>query len=213
MMGLKEPVNGLLHLIGAVLAIPACVLLIIFSAGSPLKIVAFSIYGVALFLLYLFSTLYHWLPKSKSRFQVFRKLDHLSIYALIAGTYTPFSLLVMRGVGGWVIFAIIWAIAITGITLQAIFIDVPRLITTIGYILMGWLVLFDVGPLIAHLPANGLYWLLAGGIIYSLGGVVYVVKKPNLFKYFGYHELWHCFVLLGSSCHFIALLFYVALVK
>ncbi|MDD5456223.1 MAG: hemolysin III family protein [Candidatus Margulisbacteria bacterium] len=204
--------NGILHMIGAALAIPALLLLVFFSRGSALKIISFAIYGLSLFLLYLFSTLHHCLPRAAGgKGQVFRKLDHLAIYALIAGTYTPFCLLVMKGLGGWIIFTVIWLIAIAAISVQAVFINLPRSLTTTGYILMGWLVVLNLPALLKNLPLGGLLWLLAGGIIYSVGGVIYALKKPRVFSWLGFHELWHFFVLGGSACHFIALFFYVAL--
>lgn len=199
-------------MIGAVLSIPALVVLIVFGGNSPWKIISFSIYGASLFILFLFGTLYHWLPQSAGgRYQIFRKLDHLAIYFLIAGTYTPFCLITLRGPWGWTMFGLIWGMAIFGMVLQSIYINVWRWLTTLIYILMGWLVLIAVKPLIQALPAGGLMWLVIGGVIYSIGGVFYTVKKPNPHPKFGYHELWHVLVLLGAACHFIAILFYVAL--
>ncbi len=207
---LKEPLNGLLHLIGASLAIPAAIILVVLSWGSPLAVVSFAIYGISLFLLYLFSTLYHWLPaRASGKGQVFRKLDHLAIYLLIAGTYTPYSLIVIGGISGWFLFSIIWILAITGIVFQSIYINLPRWLTTTGYLIMGWMVAFHLPALLAKLPPEGLYWLIAGGVVYSLGGVIYVLKKPNFHRLFNFHALWHVFVLGGSICHFISLLYYV----
>lgn len=210
-MKLKDPLSGLLHLIGAVLAIPALIVLIVTGQDSVWKIVSFSIYGASMFLLYLFSTLYHWLPKEAGgKNQVFRKLDHLAIYLLIAGTYTPFCLNTLRGSWGWSIFGIVWGLAIAGMAIQGVYINVWRWLTTTVYVVMGWVIVLALKPLLANLPWNGFLLLLGGGVIYSIGGVIYTIKKPNLFKKFGYHELWHIFVLGGSICHFLALLFYVA---
>ena len=214
-MALKEQLNGFLHLLGAVLAVPATALLILKSAASgediAWKIVGFSIFGLALFLLYFWSTMYHWLPQSAGgKNQVFRKFDHLSIYLLIAGTYTPFCLITLRGVWGWALFGLIWGLAAVFITLQAIFINLPRWLTTAVYVLMGWLIILAIKPLLANLYPNALLPLVSGGVVYSLGGVVYTLKKPDLFKYFGYHELWHVMVLAGSALHFLALYLYVA---
>ncbi len=207
MLKLKEPLNGWLHLIGAVLAIPAMIILIIKST-SAWQVTAFAIYGATLFLLYLFSTLYHWLPKNAGgKYQVFRKLDHLAIYALIAGTYTPFCLVTLRGGWGWTLFGLVWGIALTGMILQAIYINLPRWLTTSAYVLMGWLIVIGLKPLINNLSVEGFKWLMAGGLVYSIGGIIYTIKKPNLFKGFGYHELWHCFVLGGSVLHFFAMLY------
>jgi hemolysin III len=211
-MKLKEPLAGATHLIGAVLSIPALILLIIYGSNSAWKIVSFSIYGSSLFLLFLFGTLYHWLPQSAGgKAQIFRKLDHLAIYLLIAGTYTPFCLITLNGIWGWSIFGVIWVMAVFGIVIQSVYINVWRWLTTTIYICMGWLIVVAFKPLGSNLSPEGIRWLIAGGIIYSIGGVIYTIKKPNLSKVLGYHELWHLFVLAGAACHFIAILFYIAL--
>jgi hemolysin III len=214
-MTLKEPLNGLLHLFGAILAVPATALLILKSAASgqdaAWKIVGFSIFGLTLFSLYFWSTMYHWLPQNAGgKNQVFRKLDHLSIYALIAGTYTPFCLITLRGAWGWTLLGLVWGLAVVFSILQAIFIDLPRWLTTTVYVIMGWLVIISIKPLLANLDPGALLPLISGGVVYSIGGVVYTLKKPNLFKQFGYHELWHVMVLGGSALHFLALYFFVA---
>lgn len=210
-MKLKDPLSGFLHFIGAILAIPGTILLIIYGIGSVWKIVSFSIYGICLFLLFSFSTVYHWLPqKAGGKYQILRKLDHFAIYALIAGTYTPFCLVTLRGPWGWTIFGVVWGLTIIGITLQSFFINVPRLLTTIVYLLMSWMVVVAIKPLLSNLPTLGLLLLLIGGVIYSIGGVIYILKKPNFHKLFNYHDLWHIFVLLGAFFHFLALLLVVA---
>lgn len=209
---LKEPFAGLLHFIGAILSIPALVILIVLGSNSSWKVISFSIYGASMFILFLFGTLYHWLPQlAGGRYQVFRKLDHIAIYFLIAGTYTPFCLNTLRGPWGWTVFGIVWSMAIFGMVLQSIYIDVWRWLTTLIYVLMGWLVLIALKPLIQSLPAGGIMWLVIGGVIYSIGGVIYTIKKPNIDPKFGYHELWHTLVLLGAACHYIVILFYVAI--
>lgn len=212
-MKLKEPLAGLIHLIGAVLSIPALIILIVIGNSSAWKVVSFSLYGLSLFLLFLFSTLYHWLPQSAGgKNQILRKLDHLAIYLLIAGTYTPFCLNTLLGPVGWSIFGILWGIAVFGIILQSVYINVWRWLTTSIYITMGWIILVVLKPLINNLPINGFILLVIGGLIYSIGGVIYTIKKPNIHPKFGYHELWHVFVLLGAACHFVAILLYVALI-
>ena len=214
-MKLKEPLNGLLHLIGAALALPAAALLIIKSvlSGQDViwKVVGFSIFGFTLFMMYFWSTMYHWLPRSAGgKNQVFRKFDHLSIYALIAGTYTPFCLISLRNAWGWTLFGLVWGLAVVFISLQAIFINLPRWLTTMVYVVMGWLVIIIIEPLLTALDPASLPLLVSGGIVYSVGGVIYTVKKPNLFPKFGYHELWHIMVLAGSLLHFLALYFFIA---
>ncbi len=209
-MKLKNPLSGSLHFIGALLSIAAIVLLILSGLGDPWKIISFSIYGSTLLILYSCSTLYHWLPQEAGgKNQIFRKLDHLSIYLLIAGTYTPFCLVTLRGPWGWSLFGVIWGLAIMGILIQAVYINVKRWITTSIYIGMGWMVVIALKPIYESLQLNGIYLLVAGGLAYSIGGVVYTLKKPNISKYFGYHELWHIFVLLGSFLHFLCVLIFV----
>ncbi|MFA5112674.1 MAG: hemolysin III family protein [Candidatus Margulisiibacteriota bacterium] len=208
---LKEPLSGALHFLGAVLAVLALVALILNGLDSPWKIVSFSIYGATLILLYNFSTLYHWAPPELGgKNQLFRKLDHLSIYLLIAGSYTPFCLVTMRGPWGWSLLGVVWGLALIGIMVQAIYINVDRRLTTLIYIGMGWMVLVAIKPLLAALPPNGIWLLFLGGLAYSLGGVVYALKKPNFSRFFGFHELWHLFVLLGSFLHFLAIYLYIA---
>ena len=161
-------------------------------------------------MLFIFSTLYLWMQKEAGGpHQIFRKLDHLSIYLLIAGTYTPFCLVTLRGPWGWTIFGIIWGLAIAGILMQSVYINVARWLTTLVYLGMGWMIVVAIQPLMNNLEVNGLYLLLAGGLSYSVGGIIYGLKKPNIFKHFGFHELWHVFVLLGAFFHFMAVLLYV----
>ncbi|HTY13919.1 MAG TPA: hemolysin III family protein [Candidatus Omnitrophota bacterium] len=210
-MNLKEPLSGSLHFLGMLLSIAALVVLVVVGRDSAWKVVSFSIYGATLILLYNFSTLYHWLPREAGgRFQLFRKLDHLSIYLLIAGTYTPFCLVTLRGPWGWSLFGVVWGLAVLGVLVQSIYINVNRWITTAIYLGMGWMVLIAIKPLIDTLPAGGIILLAAGGVLYSVGGAVHAAKKPNLFKYYGFHELWHTLVLLGSTAHFFSILLYVA---
>ncbi|MDD4179571.1 MAG: hemolysin III family protein [Candidatus Margulisbacteria bacterium] len=210
-MKLKEPLSGALHFLGLMLAVIASVFLILSGLDSAWKIVSFSIYGATLILLYNFSTIYHWIPKELGgETQLFRKLDHLAIYLLIAGTYTPFCLVTMRGPWGWSLFGIVWGLALAGILIQSVYINVDRRFTTLIYVGMGWMVLIAIKPLLETLNPNGIWLLVFGGVAYSVGGIVYALKKPNFSKYFGFHELWHLFVLLGSFFHFLAVYYYVA---
>lgn len=210
-MRLREPLSGWIHFVGILLSIAALVVLVVVGHDSAWKVVAFSIYGGTLILQYNFSTLYHWVyGPNNQRLPLLRKLDHLSIYLLIAGTYTPFCLVTLRGPWGWSILGVIWGFALLGVVIQSIYINVNRIFTTIIYLGMGWMIVIALKPLLETLPLNGLWLLLAGGLAYSLGGVVYALKKPNFSKVFGFHELWHLFVLLGSFLHFLSILFYVA---
>lgn len=212
MARIKDPVSGITHLIGAALSLAGLVLLIVFAAlysnEKAWDIVSFTIFGVALLLLYLFSTLYHMLNLKEKGTRVFRKFDHIMIYILIAATYTPVCLGPLRGPWGWTIFGIVWAMAIIGTILTAVWIDAPRKLTTAIYIIMGWTVVIALYPMITIFSQiqrgiEGMLWLLAGGIFYTIGGVLYAKKWPKLkSKYWGFHEIFHIFVMLGSFCQF-----------
>ena len=212
MAKIKDPVSGITHLIGASLSLVGLVLLIVFAAlysnEKGWDIVSFTIFGVALLLLYLFSTLYHMLNLKEKGTRVFRKFDHIMIYILIAATYTPVCLGPLRGPWGWTIFGIVWAMAILGTILTAVWIDAPRKLTTAIYIIMGWTVVIALYPMItifSQIPRGieGMLWLLAGGIFYTIGGVLYAKKWQKLkSKYWGFHEIFHIFVMLGSFCQF-----------
>ncbi|MCC8999832.1 MAG: hemolysin III family protein [Candidatus Contendobacter sp.] len=198
--------NSISHLVGAAAALVGLVIVVVVAAqqGDPWKIVSFSIYGATLFLLYTFSTLYHSLQGRAKR--IFRKLDHLSIYFLIAGTYTPFALVTLRGAWGWTIFGIIWGLVIVGIVLESLPQKGNRIWSVAVYILMGWLILIALKPLLQALPAGGFIGLLLGGIFYT-GGLVFYALDSRV-KHF--HGIWHLFVLAGSVSHYLTILFYVA---
>ncbi len=219
MAKVRNLVSGLTHCIAAALSIAGLVVLIVFSSlkGDAFDVVSFTIFGVALFLLYLFSTLYHWLNISEKALTVFRKFDHIMIYILIAASYTPICLGPMRGPWGWSIFGVIWGFAILGTILTSIWIKAPRMLTTSIYLAMGWTVIIAIFPLInAFKNANMLYslwWLVLGGIFYTIGGILYAFKWPKKnFKCFGFHEIFHIFVMLGSFCHYWFILKYVLIV-
>ena len=198
--------NSISHLIGAVAALVGLVIVVVVAAqqGDPWKIVSFSVYGFTLFSLYTISTLYHSLQGRAKRF--FRKLDHMSIYFLIAGTYTPFTLVTLRGVWGWTIFGIIWGLALFGLVLEALPQKGNRVLSMVVYVLVGWLVLVALKPLLAALPTAGFIWLLVGGICYTGGMAFYFFDE----KVRHFHGIWHLFVLAGSVCHYLTILFYVA---
>jgi hemolysin III len=216
MAKVRDLVSGLTHCVGAALSLVGLVLLIVFSAiyGTAYHVVSFTIFGVGLFLLYLFSTLYHWLNISEKGITVFRKFDHIMIYILIAASYTPICLVPLRGPWGWSLFGIIWGLAILGTILSAVWIKAPRIITTSIYIIMGWAVVIATYPLIkVFSEADKLYsllWLLIGGILYTIGGIIYALKRPKKkICGFGFHEIFHIFVMLGSACHYVFILRYV----
>ena len=200
--------NSISHLVGAVAALVGLVIVVVEAAlqGDPWKIVSFSVYGATLFSLYTISTIYHSVQGRAKR--IFRKLDHLSIYWLIAGTYTPFTLVTLRGSGawGWTIFGIIWGLALVGLALETLPQKGNRVLSVVVYVLMGWLVLVALKPLLAALPMAGFCWLLLGGIFYT-GGLVFFFYDEKV-RHF--HGIWHLFVLAGSISHYLTILFYVA---
>jgi len=201
----EEKINIITHAIGLLLSIAALVVLIVHASynGSARHIVSFTIFGASLILLYSASTLYHYSQKPSLRHKL-NVLDHASIYVLIAGTYTPFTLVTLKGALGWTIFGITWGIALVGVFLKLFYTGRYDKISTIAYVAMGWIIIIAIKPLIENLPINGLYWLLAGGISYTVGAVLYSIKK---IKY--NHAIFHIFVLLGSFSHFMAVYFYV----
>ncbi|MGB5475239.1 MAG: hemolysin III family protein [Gammaproteobacteria bacterium] len=202
----SERFNSISHLVGAVLALAgAVVLVVVASRGDDTRrIVSFSIYGATLFLLYLISTLYHGLPTGRAK-HVFRVLDHQAIYLLIAGSYTPFTLVVLDGIVGWWLFGAIWGMAVLGLVLDALPRRGARVLPFIIYFVMGWLIVLAIDPLLAALPRTGFIWLLTGGILYSSGIVFFALDR----RYPWMHGVWHLFVLAGSISHYVAILVYV----
>ena len=200
-----ERFNSISHLVGAVAAAAGLVALVMLAAqqGDPWRIVSFSIYGTTLLLLYTFSTLYHSL-RGKAK-KIFRMLDHYSIYLLIAGTYTPFTLVTIRGVWGWWLFGIIWGLAAIGIVLDSLPKKGRRILPIIIYLVMGWSCVAALKPLLEVLPMVGFYWLLAGGIFYTFGIIFYALDA----RVRHFHGVWHLFVLAGSISHYVTIFFYV----
>jgi hemolysin III len=202
-----ERLNGVTHLFGAVAAAAGLAVLVVLAAqqGDAWKVVSFSIYGVTLFLLYLFSTLYH---STRGRAKsILQKFDHHAIYLLIAGSYTPFTLVTLRGAWGWTLFGLIWGLAVLGMVVDSLHSKNARRILPMAiYIVMGWLVLIAFKPLIVALPHAGVLWLVTGGLFYTLGTIFYALDK----KLRHAHGIWHLFVLAGSISHYLAVLLYVA---
>lgn len=217
MIKVKDPVSGYTHLLGALLSIVGLVLLIITAINhgeGAWDIISFSIFGCGLILLYTFSSLYHLLNVGERATKILRKFDHIMIYILIAASYTPICLGPLRGPWGWSIFGIVWGLAIIGIILTAAWINAPRWLTTTIYVVMGWTVIIAIYPMLTifkNLNAlSSLLWLLAGGIFYTIGAIIYAFKWPHLKnKYFGFHEIFHIFVMLGSLCQFWFIFHYV----
>lgn len=200
-----EHFNSISHIIAAAAALAGVIVLVVFSAqkGDPWKIVSFSVYGATLFLLYAVSSLYHSLGGRAKAF--FRRLDHCAIYLLIAGTYTPFTLVTLRGVWGWSIFGAVWGLALVGIVLEYHPLKGRRILPVVIYLVMGWIVLFALRPLLDVFPLPGFKWLLAGGIFYTSGILFFAFDK----KVRHFHGIWHLFVLAGSISHYLAILLYV----
>jgi hemolysin III len=198
----EEIANAITHGIGALLAVAGLVVLIVMAAihGSVWHIVSFSIFGTTLVLLYFASTLYHSLTHVKAK-SVFHKFDHISIYLLIAGTYTPFCLTALRGWIGWTVLGVVWSCAILGAVLKAISVGKRIKLSTVLYILMGWVILVAIQPLYKAMPFNGFLFLIAGGISYTIGTIFFI---RNQVKY--NHSVWHVFVLGGSVLHFFSVL-------
>ena len=200
-----EKFNAWTHLIGAVLAAIGAVWLLVLASftGDPWKIVSVAIYGVTLVLLYSISTVYH--SVSGPRKKVLQKLDHLSIYLLIAGSYTPFCLITLRGAWGWTLFGIVWGLGVIGMLQEIKPRSEARVLSLIIYAVMGWIVLIAVKPLIAALGMTGFKWLAAGGVLYTVG----IIFFANDSRFRHWHGIWHLFVMAGSLLHFVAILFYV----
>lgn len=211
-MRIKDPVSGFSHLAGAVMSVAALSVLVVLASmnATAWHIVSFSIYGSAMFLLYAASAAYHLIPLNEKGTRILKKLDHVMIFMMIAGTYTPFCLVPLRGGWGWSIFGIVWGFAVVGIFFKLFYIHAPRFLSTSIYLAMGWISIVAIYPIVKNVPAGGVVWLAAGGLLYSIGAVIYALKKPNPWPgVFGFHEIWHIFVLAGSFCHFMVMLLYI----
>lgn len=209
----REPFNAISHLIGAVLSVAALLAMVIKASSEGLPavyILAVVIFGVSLISLYTASTVYHSVKGKPETIAFLRKLDHSMIFLLIAGSYAPFCLIALDGTLGWTVFILVAALGISGILFKMVWFHSPRWLSTAIYIIMGWIIVFAVVPLAENLSAIGLSLLVGGGIMYTVGGIIYAVK-PNFlsFKYAAFHEIFHIFILLGSLCHFLAVYFYV----
>ena len=209
----REPFNGLTHLVGGLISSVGLVVLLATatSEGRVDQLVAFAIFGFSLIALYSASALYHLLPLSPRGVARLRRVDHMSIFLLIAGTYTPFCLLALDG--GWRVglLGLVWGLALCGIVLKLLWMDAPRWLSVALYLGMGWVALVAAPALFRAVPAGGMAWVLGGALVYSVGALIYGLKRPNPKPgVFGFHELWHLFVMAGSACHFWAVLGYIA---
>ncbi len=209
----REPINGFTHLAGALLSFAGLLAMVIkasISSGSQLVITSVIIFGISMILLYAASATYHMVIAKDRVIAFLRRLDHAMIFILIAGTYTPFCLISLKGFTGWVLFSIVALVALIGVLFKMIWFNAPRWLSTIIYIALGWVVIIVVKPLAAAISVNGLFLLVLGGIFYTIGGIIYAAKPKFLeFKHFGYHEIFHIFIMLGTAAHFFSVYLYV----
>lgn len=212
---IREPGSAITHLIGVILSVLATTPLLIKVAvqDDHTAFIAMAIFMCSMVALYSASTIYHSVTVRDRILRVFRKLDHMMIFVLIAGSYTPICLIVLGGKSGYTLLAVVWGIALVGMTIKACWITCPKWFSSVIYIAMGWICLAVFGTLWNTLPHSAFLWLLAGGIVYTVGGVIYALKLPIFnakHRFFGSHEIFHLFVLGGSICHFIFMYQYVA---
>jgi hemolysin III len=204
---LREPVNSLTHWGGAILALAGLAALLIVGWSTPAKIVSLLVYGLSLIAMFSASATYHMVHAKDKVLEILRKVDHSAIYLLIAGTYTPFCVNAFSGFWQWGMLGIIWSLAAIGIAVKIFYIKSPRWLNAGIYVVMGWLCIAAVGEMLAVLPAWIITWLIVGGVIYTLGAIVYVTKIFNFAPgVFGFHEVWHIFVMLAAAAHFVAVM-------
>jgi hemolysin III len=211
---LREPMNGFTHFIGIILAIISTVLLIKLSLSpyKPYHFISLSVFGFGMILLYTTSTLYHWLKLSEDGIKKLRKADHIMIFIYIAATYTPICIIALKGTLGWGLLTAVWLVALAGIIIKIFWMTAPRWLSTAIYLLMGWLAVIVVFPLVNALHLGALIWLTIGGLFYTIGAVIYALKKPDPYPgILGFHEIFHLFVLLGTFSHFWMIYRYVAI--
>lgn len=213
MRKIREPFNGFSHLVGLLLSAVGLVFLIYsgLAQGTARHLVSFLIFGISLILLYAASTVYHMWPQAWRGIKLLRRIDHIMIYILIAGSYTPFCLVALRGAWGYSLLSFIWGAAVSGVIISFCRIKLSRWLSTAIYLGMGWAVVVAIIPLVRALPPAGMLWLVAGGLFYSIGAIFYGTKWPKLCPgVFSFHELWHLFVMAGSISHYWTVLRYVS---
>lgn len=205
----REPASGFSHLAGALLSVAGLILLLYVAITNRdvWQIVSFSIFGASMILLYSASATYHLVNASDKVVKILQKIDHSMIFVLIAGTYTPICLTLLRGGLGYWLLVLIWSCAAAGIVMKMFFFDIPRLLYTGIYLIMGWIAVFVIVPIYRAGGPLPLVWLLAGGLMYTAGGIIYAIKKPDIFPgWLGFHEIFHIFVILGSTAHYVMIL-------
>lgn len=213
-LSIKDPGSALTHFIGMILAAAAAIPLLVVAAANSGRnaVIALGIFSLSMILLYGASTVYHTFNISEKINKILRKIDHMMIFILIAGSYTPICVIPLRDSVGYQLLALVWGTAVAGILIKAFWITCPKWFSSLIYIAMGWLCVIAMVPLISSLPTAAFAWLVAGGIIYTIGGIIYALKLPIFnarHKYFGSHEIFHLFVMGGSLCHYVVM-FYVA---
>jgi hemolysin III len=206
----KEPVNGLTHAASALLALVGLVVLLLYSPPTWPARLALLAYGLSLILQFVASAVYHLVKTTPERTLLLRKIDHTAIFLLIAGTYTPICMLVLTGAWRWGLLTVIWTLAVVGIFVKLAFMRAPRWVSVAIYMTMGWVGVVGIAQLFAALSPQALVWLAAGGVLYSVGAIIYATRRPDFFPgVFGFHEVWHLFVSAASAAHFIFVLGYV----
>ena len=215
MRRLREPVSGLTHLIGAMLGVAGTVVLMVAAVGTRdvLRLLGVGIFGLSLTLLYATSAIYHLVPKTEMGIRLWRRLDYTMIYVLIAGTYTPICLIALPNIWGWTMLGAVWTLSIGGSVLRLCWPGAPQALAIALYVIIGWLGIFAFFPLIAAVPFGAVLWLIVGGFFYTAGAIIFAIKRPNFHRAFGFHELWHLFVMAGSSSHFWVVLGYIVVVR
>lgn len=206
--------NGFTHFIGVILSITATFLLIIKSNDSQslIGVISISVFGISMILLFTASTLYHWLKLSEEGIKKLRKVDHIMIFIYIAATYTPICIIVLKGYIGWLLLIAVWLVAIFGVIIKLFWMNAPRWLSTLIYVLMGWLAVVVIYPLFSSLEIDALLWLFTGGLFYTVGAIIYALKKPDPFPgILGFHEIFHLFVLAGSFSHYWVMYKYISI--
>jgi hemolysin III len=210
---IREPINGLTHLAGAILSFIGLLAMVIKASmvtASAAAIASSIAFGVSMILLYSASATYHMVIAKDKVIAFLRRLDHSMIFVLIAGSYTPFCLVSLNGTTGWVIFSIVTLVAVCGVIFKMVWFNCPRWLSTVLYIAMGWIIVLAFSPLSEAMSFHGVFLLLLGGIFYTAGGIIYAVKPKFLeFKHMGFHEIFHIFIMMGSMAHFLSVYLYV----
>lgn len=211
MKKIREPINTITHLLGAILSIVGLVILLIYVNQDPTfsRFISIIIFGISLIFLYSASTIFHMVVGSDKLIKHLQMVDHSMIFILIAGTYTPFCILSLDGAWKYSLLSVIWALAFAGIMLSVFYINMPKFIKTTIYIFMGWIAIIAIYPLYLSISFQGVFFLILGGLFYTIGGIIYVLKKPRFSLHFGSHELFHLFVILGSLSHYFTIFKYV----